>query len=59
MQWDFTGRDEAITEYETTILEQVIGTATDFEISRFAHNVFPNLDSAIDYEFYFYDNCVN
>ena len=55
MQWDFTGRDEAITEYETTILEQVIGTATDFEISRFAHNVFFNLDSAIDYEFYFYD----
>ena len=56
MQWDFTGRDEAISEYETSILKQVIGTATDFEISRFSHNVFSNFDTAIDYEFYFYDN---
>jgi hypothetical protein len=56
MQWDFTGRDEAITEYEATILKQVIGVATDFEIARFSHNVFQNMDSAIDYEFYFYDN---
>ena len=30
MQWDFSGRDEAITEYETSILQQVIGVATDF-----------------------------
>jgi hypothetical protein len=44
MQWDFTGRDEAISEYETSILKQVIGTATDFEISRFSHNVFSNFE---------------
>jgi hypothetical protein len=56
MQWDFTGRDEAISEYETSILQQVIGAATDFEIARFAHNVLPNFNTAIDYEFYFYDD---
>ena len=56
MQWDFTGRDDSITEYETDVLRRVIGLPIDFEIAKFNHNVFPNMDSAIDYEFYFYND---
>ena len=56
MQWDFTGRDDSISEYETDVLRRVIGLPVDFEIAKFNHNVFPNMDSAIDYEFYFYND---
>ena len=55
MQWDFTGRDEAISEYETSVIEEVIGQGTDFEISRFPQDIFSDFTSAINYEFYFYD----
>lgn len=56
MQWDFTGKDDAIDEYEVSVIDQVIGLAADFEIARFSHNVFQNQDTAINYEFYFYDD---
>jgi len=56
MQWDFMGRDESISEYETEMVKQVTGVAADFEIARFSHNVFNNGDSAINYEFNFYDD---
>jgi hypothetical protein len=56
MQWDFMGRDDSISEYETDVLRRVIGLPIDFEIAKFDHNVFPNMDSAINYEFYFYDD---
>ena len=55
MQWDFMGRDDSIQEYETEALKQVIGNPQDFEIIRFAHNVFANQDSYINYVFNFYD----
>jgi hypothetical protein len=35
MQWDFTGKDDAIDEYEVSVIDQVIGPAADFEIARF------------------------
>ena len=56
MTWDFLGRDDSVNEYETTMLKEVIGVANDFEIARFAQNVFLNDDTAINYEFNFYDN---
>lgn len=58
MTWDFTGRDEAIDEYEKTMLQEVLGSAKDFEIIRFSHK--PNLQAFTDinYEFNFFDNTV-
>jgi hypothetical protein len=56
MQWDFMGNDDSIDTYEADVLNQVIGVAADFEVARFAHNVFQNQDTGINYEFYFYDN---
>jgi len=58
MTWDFTGRDQAIEEYEKTILNEVIGQPKDFEVLRFSHK--PNLQAFTDinYEFNFFDNTV-
>jgi len=55
MQWDFTGKDQAIDEYEVEVIDQVIGPAADFEIARFSQNIFPNQNTSIQYDFYFYD----
>lgn len=56
MQWDFMGRDDSISEYEANAIKEVTGIAADFEVARFSHNTFPNLDTAINYEFNFYDD---
>jgi hypothetical protein len=56
MQWDFMGRDDSISEYEAKAIKEVTGIAADFEVARFSHNTFPNLDMAINYEFNFYDD---
>jgi len=56
MQWDFMGRDDSISEYEAKAIKEVTGIAVDFEVARFSHNVFQNLDTAITYEFNFYDD---
>jgi hypothetical protein len=56
MQWDFMGRDDSISEYEANAIKEVTGIAADFEVARFSHNTFPNLDMAINYEFNFYDD---
>ena len=56
MTWDFSGRDQAIEEYESVILKEVLGDAKDFEIIRFANKPYNNMDTDINYEFNFYDN---
>lgn len=56
MEWDFMGRDDSIDEYEVKAIKEVTGVAADFEVARFSHNIFPNLDTAINYEFNFYDD---
>jgi hypothetical protein len=56
MQWDFMGRDDSISEYEAKAIKEVTGVAADFEIARFSHNVFQNDDTAINYQFNFYDD---
>lgn len=56
MQWDFMGRDDSISEYEAKAIKEVTGIAADFEVARFSHNVFANLNTDINYEFNFYDD---
>ena len=55
MDWDFSGRDQALVEYETEMINQVLGLPLNFETTRFSHNTFLNGDSELNYEFYFYD----
>jgi hypothetical protein len=59
MKWDFTGQDDSIDEYQKTILEEVIGLANDFEICRFTHQEYLDVNlrskTNINYEFNFYD----
>jgi hypothetical protein len=55
MNWDFTGRDNAIEAYEGEVAKEIVGVANDFEVSRFAHDKHSNnLNTYIDYQFYFY-----
>ena len=35
LKWDYLGLDMSIDEYETRIIDEVIGRGRDFEISRF------------------------
>ena len=56
MTWDFLGREDSIEDYEVEMIKEVIGSANDFEIARFANNIDLNQDSSINYDFYFYDN---
>jgi hypothetical protein len=56
MQWDFMGRDDSIDEYEVKAIKEVTGIAADFEVARFSNKPYLNMDSAINYEFNFYDD---
>lgn len=56
MQWDFMGRDDSISEYEAKAIKEVTGVAADFEVARFSHNILQNDDTAINYQFNFYDD---
>ena len=59
MKWDFTGKDDSLDEYQKTIFEEVIGTANDFEICRFTHEEYLDVNQRtktnINYEFNFYN----
>lgn len=56
INWDFTGREDSIQEYQTEMVKEILGIANDFETIRFPHNEFINQSTEINYEFYFYDN---
>ena len=56
LNWDFTGRDDSIEEYQKEMVKEVIGIANDFETLRFPHNQFINQSTEINYEFSFFDN---
>ena len=51
MDWDFSGRDQAIEEYEAEMINQVLGLPLNFETTRFANNEFQNGDTELNYEF--------
>lgn len=59
MKWDFTGKDDSLDEYQKTILEEVIGTTNDFEVCRFTHEEYLDVNQRtktnINYEFNFYN----
>ncbi len=55
MDWDFSGRDQAIQEYETEMVREVLGLPLNFETARFDHNTYQNGDTELNYEFYFYN----
>ena len=55
LNWDYLGLDMSIDEYESNILEQVVGTGFDFEISRFEHAVDNKTqETKIKYQFFFH-----
>jgi hypothetical protein len=58
MDWDFLGKQDAIVEYESTVLDEIVGTAVDFEVSRFSHNEYSSIDprTAVIHEFNFYSS---
>lgn len=37
LTWDYLGIDDSIDEYEVQVIQEVIGSGRDFEVSRFAH----------------------
>jgi hypothetical protein len=55
MDWDFSGRDQAIEEYESQMVKEVLGLPLDFETVRFANNQYNNGDTGVNYEFNFYN----
>jgi hypothetical protein len=55
LTWDLEGIDDAIDQYETKAVEQVLGRGYDFEVERFPHDKHENSENTfVDYEFYFY-----
>ncbi len=55
IKWDFTGRDDSIDEYQEEIVTQLIGTAEDFEVFRFEHDVYGvDNKTQLKYDFKFY-----
>ena len=57
--WDFSGNQEAIEQYETTVIEQILNKGDDFEVTRFDHNVYDTSKTSINYEFYFNQSNLN
>jgi len=60
IKWDFSERDQAIDEYQKSVVEEVVGKPIDFELSRFAHkeylsNTLNQFITKINYEFYFFN----
>lgn len=58
MNWDFLGKQDSIEAYESSVLDEIIGTAVDFEVSRFSHDEYLPTDptTRINYEFNFYSS---
>ena len=56
IDWNYTGEDQLLDEYEEKIVREVIGNGRDFEVTRFAHAPFTggSENTEINYEFYFY-----
>jgi hypothetical protein len=57
LKWDFLGRDDSIDEYQREVIEEVIGSPNDFEVLRFAHDIYGTAEQTkINYNFYFFNN---
>ena len=51
--WDFGGTQDAIEEYEVSVIEKILNKDEDYEVTRFDHQVYDNTKTSINYEFYF------
>lgn len=59
MNWDFYGRDESIELYEDDVVKDIIGIGQDYEVDRFSHESYGNLQQTkINYNFHFYNASV-
>ena len=47
LDWYFEGQEDAIEIFQTEAVREVIGTAKDFEVDRFAHNTYNGLKKQI------------
>lgn len=57
IKWDFNGRDDSIQELEKTVLDDLLGNKTSYEIARYSHKEYGvNKLTSINYDFYFYDS---
>ena len=53
MSWDNAGRSDSIDVYEEEVLDLIINPTEDFEVTRYAHKLYDNTKTDINYEFYF------
>lgn len=57
IKWDFNGRQDDIEKYEKTVLDDLLGNATSYEISRYSHKDYGPLNKTeIKYKFHFFDS---
>jgi hypothetical protein len=56
LDWDYSGLDQAIDEFEVEAINKVIGVGRDFEVTRFAHapQTGATDDTFVQYQFYFH-----
>ena len=56
LDWDYSGLDQAIDEFEVEAINKVIGVGRDFEVTRFAHapQTGTTDDTFVQYQFYFH-----
>ena len=60
LDWDMSGRDDLINQYEDEVIRQVINPVEDFEVERHSHAKWIDPTTSkyhtnITYNFYFYD----
>jgi hypothetical protein len=59
IDFDLSGRDDAIDEYEKQVVKEIIGEAEDFEIYKFAHAPDTIDDTKLLHDFYFLNQTNN
>ena len=53
--FDFLGQEDAITQYESDIVDEIINPIDDFEVTRFSHKTYSSTATSCNYEFYFFN----
>jgi len=55
IQWDYLGVEDGISQYEEGVVKDIIGSADDFEVFRFAHKEYGQKQKTeLKYSFNFY-----
>jgi hypothetical protein len=54
----FLGQEDAITQYESNIVDEIINPIDDFEVTRFSHKEYSSTATSCNYEFYFFNGDV-